>query len=106
MAHPNASWFCHCALPFVKCARKYHNVASTENGASYSITLQPAQQASTLVLLELSCSINQNRSKQKTISLNVKRTELTFQQAKPLMLAFSWCQDQNKEEGVSSEGLL
>lgn len=67
----------------------YHSVASPGNGASYSITLQPAQQASTPVLLELSCSINQSRSKQNAISLNMKRTEASFQQTRPSMLAFS-----------------
>lgn len=38
----------------------------------------------------LSFSINQNRSKQKSISLNWRRTEVTFQQTGPLMLGFSW----------------
>lgn len=101
----NTLWFYHCALPFVKCVHLYHSVSSTGNGASYSITLQPAQQARTLVLLALSCSINQSRSKQKAISPNMKRTEVIFQPTRPLMLAFSWCPDQNKGEEVS-EGSL
>lgn len=54
VAHPNTFWYCYCALPLVKCDHMYHSVGSTDDGASYSITLQPAQQASTLVLLELS----------------------------------------------------
>jgi hypothetical protein len=33
----------------------------------------------------------------------MKRTEVTFQQTRPLMLAFSWYPDQNKGEEISEE---